>query len=171
MITKSMTLSSTRHSVVLLLVITPEHLFDRELATISAYIFIISAKIDPLGVWSFGSLGIPFLPNLLLASNQMMIDFWASFVPVFLESVRELFVEPCFTQTKVPQDFWILVILPQFSRKTFKRKEKKFRKMFGIWRHLPPSRVQPYPFIKNVQTQTTSTSFSKISDANMTPTF
>ena len=68
----------------------------------------------------------------------MMIDFWASFAPVFLESVMELFVEPYFTQTKVPQDFWILVILPQFSLKTFKQKEKKFCKMFGICRHPPP---------------------------------
>ena len=45
--------------------------------------------------------------------------------PVFLESFKELFFKPYFRQTKVPQNVWILVILPHFSWKMSKPKKKK----------------------------------------------
>ena len=52
---------------------------------------------------------------------------------------KELFLKPYFRRTKVPQNIWILVILPHFSWKTSESMEKKFLKMFGIWSPPPHS--------------------------------
>ena len=59
-----------------------------------------------------------------------------------LESFKELFLKPYFRRTKVPQNVWILVILPHFSWKMSKPKEKKFLKCLEF-DSPPPSELLP----------------------------
>ena len=54
------------------------------------------------------------------------------------------FLKPYFIWTKVPQSFWILVILPYFPWKMSKPKQKKYLIIFGI-RQPPPSLPEKFP--------------------------
>ena len=62
--------------------------------------------------------------------------------PVFLESFEELFLKPYFRRTKVPQNVWILVILPHFSWKTSKPMEKKVPQ--NVWNLVTPPSLEKF---------------------------
>ena len=80
--------------------------------------------------------------------------------PCSFESFKQLFLKPYFSRTKVSQNIWISVILPNISWKMSKQREQRFFIMFGI-------RSRPPPSLEKVQIQTKK--FLKILDFDEVP--